>query len=75
MRVRFLQRCAAYYVGADPVLEAEEARRLIAAGICEPFDKPEPKAAKVEPEPEPADVPDPVFLVAKKSTAPRRRHK
>ena len=40
MHVRFLQRWGAYWPGANPVLEAVEAARLIAGGICEPFDKP-----------------------------------
>lgn len=49
MQVRFLQRCGAYWPGADPVLEAVEAARLIASGVCVPFDSPAPPAPVAAP--------------------------
>ena len=62
MQVRFLQRYGAYWPGANPVLDAVEAARLIAGGYCEPFDKPtppvvEPPAVDVDATPdEPTEV-------------------
>lgn len=77
MRVRFLQRCGAYFPGADPVLDREEAARLIGLGVCEPFDKPAPKPAP-EPTPEePTDVQEdaPTLPPEEKPAAPVRRRR
>ncbi len=66
MRVRFLQRCAAYFPGADPNLDTDEAERLIKLGIAEPYDKqapkpaPEAEVAVEPPAPEPEEQAAPV---------------
>lgn len=69
MRVRFLQRCGAYFPGADPVLDRDEAARVIALGFAEPFDKPAPPAPKPAPIPEPV-VEEPTEVDAEAPTLP-----
>lgn len=40
MRVLFIERYGAYYPGADPNLDKDEATRLIALGVCKPYEEP-----------------------------------
>lgn len=79
MRVLFTQPHCAYGIGADPTLDDDEAARLIAMGVCEPYDKPAPPAKvdapplpAVEPTPEPEAPAEPEAPPVK-SKFPRRR--
>lgn len=59
MRVRFTQRYCAYYPGADPVLDDAEASRLIALGVCLPYDAPPaPEFTPATPQPAPPSLAD-----------------
>lgn len=72
MRVRFLQRCGAYHPGADPMLDADEAARVISMGVAEPFDK--PPAVDVEAAPdEPTDLEPTLPAEEQIEPTPRRR--
>jgi hypothetical protein len=63
MRVRFIQRYCGYWPGANPILCEPELSQLLAAGVCEPFDKPAPKAPKPVAVEEPTEVEEEVVEV------------